>query len=54
MIDALIGPTMRKDLGGNLRCAVAGGAAMAPEIAKFFIGWASPSCRATARRRPPR
>jgi len=38
MIDALIGPTIRKDLGGNLRYAVAGGAAMAPDIAKFFIG----------------
>ena len=47
MLDALISPTLRKELGGNLRYAVAGGAAMAPEIAKFFIGSVSPSSRVT-------
>ena len=42
MLDALLSPILRKELGVNLRCAVAGGAAMAPEIAKFFIGFGIP------------
>jgi long-chain acyl-CoA synthetase len=37
-LDRLIGPKVRAAFGGKLRCAVAGGAAMPPEIACFFIG----------------
>jgi long-subunit acyl-CoA synthetase (AMP-forming) len=37
-LDDLVGPKIRYKLGGRLRCAVAGGAAMAPEVAQFFIG----------------
>jgi long-chain acyl-CoA synthetase len=38
LFDKLTGARVREALGGNLRCAVAGGAAMAPEVTKFFIG----------------
>jgi long-chain acyl-CoA synthetase len=38
LFDRLTGARVREALGGNLRCAVAGGAAMAPEVTKFFIG----------------
>lgn len=37
-LEKLVGPKVRAAMGGNLRCAVAGGAAMPPEIARFFIG----------------
>lgn len=37
-LDRVIGPKVRQAFGGNLRCAVAGGAAIAPEVTKFFIG----------------
>jgi long-chain acyl-CoA synthetase len=37
-LDDLVGPKIRYKLGGRLRCAVAGGAAIAPEVAQFFIG----------------
>ncbi len=37
-LDKAVGPKVRKAFGGNLRCAVAGGAAIAPEVTKFFIG----------------
>ena len=41
-VDAVVGGKIRYKLGGNLRIAVAGGAAMAPEIAQFFIGLGIP------------
>jgi long-chain acyl-CoA synthetase len=37
-LDDLVGPKIRYKLGGRLRCAVAGGAAITPEVAQFFIG----------------
>ncbi|UCG71666.1 MAG: long-chain fatty acid--CoA ligase [Chromatiales bacterium] len=37
-LDKAVGPKVRNAFGGNLRCAVAGGAAIAPEVTKFFIG----------------
>lgn len=37
-LDKAVGPQVRGAFGGNLRCAVAGGAAIAPEVTKFFIG----------------
>jgi len=41
-LDRLVGPKVRQAFGGNLRCAVAGGAAMPAEIASFFIGTGVP------------
>jgi len=37
-LDKAIGPKVRYRIGGNLRCVIVGGAAMAPEVARFFIG----------------
>jgi long-chain acyl-CoA synthetase len=41
-VDAMVGNKIRYKLGGNLRVAVGGGAALAPEIAQFFIGLGIP------------
>ncbi len=41
-IDEKLGGKIRYKLGGNLRAAVAGGAAMSPEIARFFISLGLP------------
>jgi len=37
-LNSMIGAKVRDAFGGQLRCAVAGGAAIAPEISRFFIG----------------
>ena len=41
-VDAAVGDRIRYKLGGRLRIAVGGGAALAPEIAQFFIGLGIP------------
>ena len=41
-VDAVVGNRIRYKLGGRLRLAVGGGAALAPEIAQFFIGLGIP------------
>jgi len=41
-IDAKLGDKIRYKLGGRLRAAVAGGAALSPEVARFFIGLGLP------------
>ncbi|MEA3276967.1 MAG: long-chain fatty acid--CoA ligase [Pseudomonadota bacterium] len=42
LLDALVGRKVRARLGGRLRVAVCGGAPLAPEIARFFIGLGIP------------
>jgi long-chain acyl-CoA synthetase len=37
-LNNVVGAKVRGAFGGNLRCAVAGGAAIAPEVSRFFIG----------------
>lgn len=41
-LDEQLGDRIRYKLGGRLRAAVAGGAALSPEIAQFFIGLGLP------------
>jgi len=41
-LDQQLGDKIRYKLGGRLRAAVAGGAALSPEIAQFFIGLGLP------------
>ncbi len=41
-VDAVVGDKIRYKLGGKLRAAVGGGAALSPEIAQFFIGMGLP------------
>ena len=41
-IDDRLGEKMRYKMGGKLRAAVAGGAALSPEVARFFIGLGLP------------
>jgi long-chain acyl-CoA synthetase len=41
-IDAVVGDKLRYKFGGRLRIAVGGGAALAPEIAHFFLGLGIP------------
>lgn len=41
-IDETLGESIRYKLGGSLRAAVTGGAALSPEIAQFFIGLGLP------------
>ncbi len=41
-LDQQLGDKIRYKLGGKLRAAVAGGAALSPEIAQFFIGLGLP------------
>ena len=38
ILDSLVGQKIREKLGGNLRFAVVGGAALSPSVAKTFIG----------------
>ncbi len=38
LLDKLVGAKVRQNFGGQLRFAVCGGAALAPEIARLFIG----------------
>jgi long-chain acyl-CoA synthetase len=42
LLDLLVGRKVRAKLGGRLRYTVCGGAALAPEIAKLFIGLGIP------------
>lgn len=42
LLDALVGRKVRARLGGRLRVTVCGGAPLAPEIARFFIGLGIP------------
>ena len=53
-IDDKLGEKIRYKMGGKLRAAVAGGAALSPEVARFFIGLGRPVCRAMDRRKPVR
>ena len=42
LLDALVGRKVRAKLGGRMRFTVCGGAALAPDIAKLFIGLGIP------------
>jgi len=42
LLDALVAVKIRERLGGNLRAALSGGAALAPEISRVFIGLGVP------------
>jgi long-chain acyl-CoA synthetase len=42
LLDALVGSKVRAKMGGRLRFTVCGGAALAPDIAKMFIGLGIP------------
>ena len=42
LLDRLVGAKVRAKLGGRLRFTVCGGAALAPDIARFFIGLGIP------------
>lgn len=42
VLDALVGSKVRDKLGGRLRFTVCGGAALAPDVAKLFIGLGIP------------
>jgi long-chain acyl-CoA synthetase len=42
VLDRLVGRKVRRSLGGRLRVVVSGGAPIAPQIARFFIGLGIP------------